>query len=62
MESIYEAGTYAVDGAAVDNVAELKGIGLLRGFRTADLIDFLRCRGRLLVSVMHFVGPTIAEA
>ena len=36
--------------------------GLLRGFRTADLIDFLRCRGRLLVSVMHFVGPTIAEA
>ena len=36
--------------------------GLPRGFRTADLIDFLRCRGRLLVSVMHFVGPTIAKA
>ena len=40
----------------------IPSIGLLRGFRTADLIVFLRCRGRLLVSVMHFVGPTIAEA
>jgi hypothetical protein len=30
--------------------------GLLRGFRIADFIDFLRCRGRLLVSAASSLG------
>lgn len=34
---------------------------LLRGFRTAVSFDFLRCRGRLLVSVVDVVGNLVAE-
>jgi hypothetical protein len=34
-------------------------IGLLRIFRTAYSIIFLRCLDRLLVSIVDFVGPTI---
>jgi maleylacetate reductase len=52
--------TYA--GSEATNMWGITETDLLRVFRAADSINFLRCSDRLLVSVVDFVGTPVAEA